>query len=77
MGKLKGLIANWKTSLMSIVPIVLSLLLVTGIIDLEKQQALQEAARTTLDGLDVGLNGIIAAIAAAIGGIGLFAKDGE
>lgn len=77
MDKLKGIITNWKTTLMSIVPIVLSLLLVTGVIDLEKQSALQSAVTETLNGLDVGLNGIIAAIAAAIGGIGLFAKDGE
>lgn len=77
MDKLKGIITNWKTTLMSIVPIVLSLLLVTGVIDLEKQSALQSAGTETLNGLEVGLNGIIAAIAAAIGGIGLFAKDGE
>lgn len=77
MQKLRIMIANWKTTLMSILPILGSVAIALGYIDLEKQTAIVNGVEIVLDSADSILNAIMS-VTLAVTGVGLlFAKDGD
>lgn len=67
---------SWKTTLSGIVPIIISLLVATGVIDADPQ-AVNDGVGTVIDTGVSTLENIIALIAASVGVIGLFSKDGD
>lgn len=77
MNKIQIAIANIKTTLASILPIIGSLALAFGWIDLEQQTAIIDGVNVVLDNSSNMINEFVGIIS-AVSGIGLlFAKDSD
>jgi len=77
MVKIKTFIQNWKTTLMGLLPAIVGVLVMLGVIDLEKQQAVIDGAVVVIDSVDGVTNEVVGAVLAFTALIGLFAKDGD
>ncbi|MAT89618.1 MAG: hypothetical protein CMC35_02905 [Flavobacteriaceae bacterium] len=75
--KLKAILANWKTTLLGVLPAILAVLIAFGIIDLEQQTAIVDGTEVVFDTVDSILNEVIAAIASIGAVIGLFSRDAD
>ena len=77
MENFKLMLRNWKTSVMSVAPILAAVAIAFGWIDLEQQTAIINGVVTVFDAADSILNELIGTIT-AITGIGLlFSKDAD
>lgn len=77
MEKFIVMLQNWKTTLASILPILGSVAIAFGWIDLEQQTVIINGVDTVLTSVESMTNEVIGIIA-AVSGIGLlFAKDGD
>lgn len=77
MDNLKQSFKSWKTTLLGFVPIILSLLIMLGVINVEDQAAIQQGVNDIALSAETGLDNIIALISGVIGLIGIFSKDGD
>lgn len=77
MNNLKESFKSWKTTLLGFVPIILSLLIMLGVINVEDQQAIQEGVNQIALHAEGGLDNIVALLSAVVGLIGIFSKDGD
>ena len=77
MNNLKQSFLSWKTTLLGFIPIILSLLIMLGVIDVEDQATIQEGVNQVVSNAEGGLDNIIALISAVVGLIGVFSKDGD
>jgi hypothetical protein len=77
MEKFSLMLKNWKTSVMSVAPILASVAIAFGWIDLEQQTAIINGIETVFTSADSVLNEIMGTIT-AVTGIGLlFSKDAD
>ena len=77
MNNLKESFKSWKTTLLGFVPIILSLLIMLGVINVEDQAAIQQGVNDIALSAESGLDNIIALISGVVGLIGVFSKDGD
>lgn len=77
MNNLKESFKSWKTTLLGFVPIILSLLIMLGVINVEDQAAIQEGVNQIASNAESGLDNVIALISGVVGLIGIFSKDGD
>lgn len=77
MEGLKQSFKSWKTTLLGFVPIILSLLIMLGVINVEDQAVIQQSVNDIALNSETGLDNIIAIISGVVGLIGIFSKDGD
>lgn len=75
--KLSEIVKNWKTTLLALIPIAISILVMTGVISVEDQVAVQDGVTQVIESADVSVTAILALISGISGVIGLFSKDGD
>jgi len=77
MNNLKESFKSWKTTLLGFIPIILSLLIMLGVINVEDQAVIQQGVDQVVANAEGGLDNIVALISAVVGLIGVFSKDGD
>lgn len=75
--KLQAILANWKTTVLGLLPLLGSVLIALGVIDLEQQTAIIDGVAVVFDSADSIINEVVAAIAAVGAAIGLFSRDAD
>ena len=77
MTKIQLMLKNWKTTVMSVAPILASVAIAFGWVDLEQQTAILNGIQVVFDSSDSILNELIGVVT-AVTGIGLlFSKDAD
>lgn len=74
---ISDILKNWKTSVLGVLPLILAVLVGFGVITVEQQQAVIDGTTVVFDGAASAADEVIAVIAAIVGVIGLFSKDGD
>jgi len=77
MSKLTEALKSWKTTVLGIVPIILSLLIMLGVISVGDQAVVTESVNQVFDNASGGVDNVLALISAVVGLIGVFSKDGD
>lgn len=77
MNNLKESFKSWKTTLLGFIPIILSLLIMLGVINVEDQAVIQQGVDQVVANAEGGLDNIVALISAVVGLIGVFSKDSD
>lgn len=77
MKNLSQSLKSWKTTVLGFVPIILSLLLMLGVINVEDQEVVNQSVNQAFDSASGGVDNILALISAVVGLIGVFSKDGD
>ena len=77
MSKLKESIKSWKTTIVGLVPLVLSLLIMLGVITPDHQEQINAGVNSVLDSAELSINAVLAVVSGAVGLIGIFSKDGD